>query len=307
MKKMFFALTLLTLISLGSTVLAQAPDTNAFLFGDPRPDAPVLAPRGDYGVGVRTLAVVNPDQFDVVNYTADNPDPRYDRPLTLEIWYPAVIPAGEAAVAEYTDVHGRADDPSRTISPFTFWGRAKRDAAPDLSGGAYPLVIVSHGFPGSRFMMTYLTENLASKGYVVVAIDHTDSTFSDTKTFASTLLNRPLDILFVLNQMAAMGAADSDSFLAGLVDADHTALVGYSMGGYGSLNAAGAGFSPDAAGFFGYISGGSTAIASRLAGAPELTASLDSRIKAVVAFAPWGMNYNLWAADGLAGLNVPLL
>ena len=39
-------------------------------------------------------------------------------------------------------------------------------------------------------MMTYLTENLASKGYVVVAIDHTDSTYTDAGPFASTLLNR---------------------------------------------------------------------------------------------------------------------
>ncbi len=43
-----------------------------------------------------------------------------------------------------------------------------------------------------------------------------------------------------------MGRENSDSFLAGMVDADHTALIGYSMGGYGSINAAGAGFSENA-------------------------------------------------------------
>jgi len=304
--KKIIAVSLLLLFSLSGTVLSQGSSSDTFLYGDPRPDAPALAPRGDYGVGVRTLEVVNPDQIDVVSHTTANPDPRYDRPLTLEVWYPAIIPEGVTALVEYEDVHGRADNPARTISPFTFWGRALRDAEPDPGGGPYPLVIVSHGFPGSRFMMTYLTENLASKGYVVVAIDHTDSTFRDTKTFASTLLNRPLDILFVLSQMAEMGAADSDGFLAGLIDAENTALIGYSMGGYGALNAAGAGFSPAAAGFFGRMVEGSTAINVRLAGAPELEATRDSRIKAIVAFAPWGMNVNLWDADGLAGLSVPL-
>lgn len=304
--KMILAVSLLILFSLSGTVLSQGPDPDTFLYGDPRPDAPALAPRGDFGVGVRSLEVVNPDQIDVASHTAASPDPRYDRPLTLEVWYPAVIPDGVIALEEYEDVHGRADNPARTIRPFLFWGRAKRDADPDLSGGAYPLVIVSHGFPGSRFMMTYLTENLASKGYVVVAIDHTDSTFRDTKNFGSTLLNRPLDILFVLDQIAAMGAVDSGSFLAGLVDADTTALVGYSMGGYGALNAAGAGFSQGITGFFGRMVEGSTAINTRLAGAPELETTHDSRIKALVAFAPWGMNYNLWDADGLAALNIPL-
>ncbi len=43
-------------------------------------------------------------------------------------------------------------------------------------GKRFPLVFVSHGYPGSRYFMTYLT-NLESKGYVVAAIDHTDSVF----------------------------------------------------------------------------------------------------------------------------------
>jgi hypothetical protein len=34
--------------------------------------------------------------------------------------------------------------------------------------------------------MTYLTENLASKGYVVAAIDHTDSVFGAQAAFVST-------------------------------------------------------------------------------------------------------------------------
>ena len=36
--------------------------------------------------------------------------------------------------------------------------------------------------------------------------------------------------------MAALGAKGSGSFLAGLVDADNTALIGYSMGGYGAAH-----------------------------------------------------------------------
>ena len=59
--------------------------------------------------------------------------------------------------------------------------------------------------------MSHLGENLASKGFVAVSIDHTDSTYDDQKAFASTLYNRPFDQLFVLNEMERLGRAGSGS------------------------------------------------------------------------------------------------
>ena len=122
----------------------------------------------------------------------------------------------------------------------TLHGQAVRDAQPVK--GAFPLVIISHGYPGNRYLLSHLGENLASKGFVTVAIDHTDSTYEDQLAFASTLYNRPLDQLFVLNEIERLGQSGSASFLAGLVDASRTGLVGYSMGGYGLVNAIGGGF-----------------------------------------------------------------
>ena len=218
------------------------PHQDNFIYGDPRADAPDLAYRGSFDVGVRTLEVVNPDQIDILNYSEDNPEPRYDRPLTLEVWYPAVRRGGQPEITTYSDVLGSGPgDPDRPLIPFTFAGRALRNARANIQEGPYPLVIVSHGYPGSRVLLTYLTENLASKGYVVVAIDHTDSTHADKVDFSSTLLNRVLDINFVLNDMAERSASKRRNFLAGAIDAERTAVIGYSMGGYGALIAAGAG------------------------------------------------------------------
>ncbi|MBO0951986.1 alpha/beta hydrolase family protein [Fibrella forsythiae] len=284
---------------------AQTPG-DAFVTGDPLPNAPELAARGTYAVGVRTMTVVHKGQVDVL-HTKEGKHPLYDRPLTLEIWYPARVAANKPAIIQYESVFGRANDPKRPLIPFTFPGRASRDAEPDNSGGAYPLVIVSHGYPGSRLLLTYLTENLASKGYVVVAIDHTESTYRDLAAFPSTLLNRPLDDLFVLNEMARLGAKAGNTFLAGLLNADNTALIGYSMGGYGVLNTTGAGFSPQAMTLFGKVSGGSTALEPRTMASPAYKPTLDPRIKAVVAFAPWGMVDGVWDAAGLAGLTLPML
>nr|WP_315252655.1 dienelactone hydrolase [uncultured Duganella sp.] len=271
-------------------------------YGDFRPDAPELAARGALQVGVRTLVAENRDQLDVLRYSAEQTNPRYTRKLTLEVWYPARLAQGQNEHTVYTDVLGSGpNDPQRPNTPFQFNGRAARDAVP-TSGTRYPLVIVSHGYPGSRLQMSYLTENLASKGYVVAAIDHPESTRADKAGFASTLLNRRLDDLFVLNTVAGWARPDSGHFLAGLVDADNTALVGYSMGGYGALNTVGAGVGPAAAAF---VPGGKLAINQQ--GNQAYEAARDQRIKAVVAFAPWGANYKVWDDAGLAGVRTPTL
>lgn len=299
MKKPLFYLFILPLISYSQTF------TNSFYIGDPLPDAPVLAARGKHKVGVKTLQVKNPGQIDVLNSSKDE-TVLYDRPLTLEIWYPAALQADEAEEVIYEQVMGNFSDPNRPLIPFTFKGRAKRDAKPDGSQGPYPLVIVSHGYTGSRLLFTYLTENLASKGYVVVSIDHTDSTFQDANAFTSTLLNRSLDDLFVLNEIDSMNS-DSNSFLKDLVDTENTALIGYSMGGYGAVNVAGGGYSEKAVQFFTYASKGSNALEKRKMGNPEFLASFDKRFKAVVAMAPWGMGNEVWDAEGLKGIRIPTL
>jgi predicted dienelactone hydrolase len=271
-------------------------------YGDFRPDAPELAARGALPVGVRTLVAENKDQLDVLRYSAEQQNPRYSRKLTLEVWYPARLAQGQKEHTVYTDVLGSGpNDPKRPNTPFQFNGRAARDAAP-TQGARYPLVILSHGYPGSRLQMSYLTENLASKGYVVVAIDHPESTRADKAGFASTLLNRRLDDLFVLNTVAAWAKPGSGNFLAGLVDADNTALVGYSMGGYGALNTVGAGVGAAAAAF---VPGGKLAVNQH--GNQQYEAARDPRIKAVVAFAPWGGTYKVWDDAGLAGVRTPTL
>jgi predicted dienelactone hydrolase len=299
-----FALLLIILLTLGlGTMVFAGEDSNRT--DGLRPDAPELAPRGDYGVGVRTVELVNPEQANIVFYSAEDGAPIYDRPITVEVWYPAIIPDGTEQIDYYQSTLGRpAIDPSRPLIPFQWTGAALRDAEPDGSDAAYPLLIMSHGYPGNRYLMSQLGENLASKGYVVVSIDHTDSRYDDPTlpAFTSTLLNRRLDILFVLDEIAAMGAAD-EGFLSGVVDADNTGLIGFSMGGYGALNTTGAGLSDFAVGWFADITGGSDALAVNQSSNEDY--EQDDRIKAVMAFAPWGMNFGLWDAEGLAGVEVP--
>jgi len=304
--KCLLSTILSTFLFLGSFcfIFGQTTD-KGFVYGDLLPDAPELAARGAYPVGVRTMDLIHKDQIDILNYTKGE-DSLYNRPLKIEIWYPAEITEGSTNLISYDEVMGQNGSAERPIIPFTFQGRATRNAESAQSDTTFPLVIVSHGYTGSRYLMTYLTENLASKGYVVVSIDHTDATFSDAGGFQSTLLNRSLDDLFVLNEIARL-SQENDSFLNGLIDTDNTALIGYSMGGYGAVNVAGAGYSPQASQFFGAMSKGSTALAKRTMGNAEFEASIDPRIKVIVAFAPWGMQRGVWNAEGLAGIKIPSL
>jgi pimeloyl-ACP methyl ester carboxylesterase len=299
MKKFLFIVCLFVMVLTG----AAAAQNEAFVFGDTLPDAPELAARGDFNVGVRTLTLTHADQIDILNLSEANPTATYDRTLTVDVWYPAVVPDGAEEMTTYAGTLGRADQ--GTARPYEFSGRALRDAEANREGAAYPLVVVSHGYPGSRYMMTYLTENLASKGYVVVAIDHTESTYADVAAFGSTLLNRATDQIFVIDEMARLSA--DDEFFTGLLDASNTALIGYSMGGYGALNVIGAGYGDTLAGFLGPI------IAPRLAGAEGYAA--DERVQAAILFAPWGGDLtaagapgvSLWADEAFANISVPTL
>ncbi|UWR31583.1 dienelactone hydrolase [Sulfitobacter sp. W002] len=262
------------------------------------PNAPELAAYGDHAVGVRTLEMVNPDQIDIlaIDPAADKPDemPRYDRPLTVEMYYPAAEGAqGETAFKAYL---------RDGTTEVTLQGQAMRDVDP-ASGETFPLVLISHGYPGNRYLLSHLAENLASKGYVVASIDHTDSTYRTQAAFGSTLVNRSLDQLFVLEQMAQKAAEGGD--FAGLYDAENTGLIGYSMGGYGAIITAGGGVTEASVG---YTWGGPHGtLGIHQAGSDSHNALPDPRIKTAVAFGPWGMNRGFWDAEGLAGVQISML
>ncbi|HUU34623.1 MAG TPA: hypothetical protein VMW48_11205 [Vicinamibacterales bacterium] len=263
------------------------------------PSAPELAPYGTLAIGVRTIQVTDKNRPDILRTTEGGPTARYDRTLTLEVWYPAAPAAAHQPGGEY---RAMTRDPAITA---TLHGRALRDAAPLATGGPFPLVIISHGYPGNRYLMSHLGENLASKGYVTVSIDHTESTYDDQRAFASTLYHRPFDQLFVVSEMARLAAAGSGSFLTGLVDAANIGIVGYSMGGYGVVNVIGGGYRPAAATQAG--SPPNRLLLERAAGTPAYERGRDARIKAAVAIGPWGMQTGFWDAAGLAGIRTPTL
>lgn len=283
---------------LGTTLSAMADSDMASVnrIDQLRPDAPELAAHGPHAIGVRTLEVSNPNQIDILRVRNGQPLPRYNRPLTLEIWYPAALEDDEPQQGSY-DVFLRDGKTEVTLH-----GKAVRDAAPLTTAGSFPLVLISHGYPGNRFLMSHLGENLATKGYVTVSIDHTDSTYSDKAAFGSTLVNRRLDVAFALSEISRL-TVEEDHFLSGIVDSNNTGLIGYSMGGYGAVITAGGGVTEASVGYDWGAPG--RTLAMHQAGSERHEAQMDPRIKAVIPIAPWGMTRDFWDAEGLAGVRIP--
>ncbi len=285
--------------------------SESFIYGDALPNAPELAYRGQYSVGVRTLDFINPQQLDFSQITETDSSPLADRSLKIEIWYPAIVPEGKEQRTEY-------QDHLLSKKQFTIEGRALRNAKAATGASSHPLIIISHGHPGSRILLAYLAENIASKGYIVAAIDHTDSTHAEQyqNNFGSTLYHRSKDQLFTLNKIDELSQVKSN-FLYNIVDVNRSAIIGYSMGGYGALNSAGAGYST---GFVALANVSKLIPNNQLqvmqAGNKQYQASQDKRIRAIVSIAPWGGAASLkafgvpkglaaWDSNGLSGMTVP--
>ena len=246
----------------------------------PAADAPQLAAIGSDAVGLQRTTVTVPG-------TA--------RTLAIMVWYPA-RPGGTPET--YRRHLVTADGPPLDL---TTDGIAVADAAPLL--GRFPLVVISHGFGGWAGGMTYLAENLATKGYVVASIDHDDGQGGSGGAegrlrVAGSIVNRARDQEAVIAALSAR-AADPKDPVGRRIDAGNIAVIGYSMGGFGVLATAGAPYDKN---------GGAVApLGGRLD--DQTVRTPIPGLKAIVAIAPWGGQppYRAWTPDALTGITVPSL
>ena len=171
------------------------------------PPFPFAQP-GSYPVGLRLVRLVDTD--------------RNSRNVDIAIWYPAIVP-------------DKPDKQQSILGDPSHWGWLK--AVPDLQDAPYPLILYSHHFTGSYLDFRTLDILLASHGYVVVGLNHADDTVQNA------FVNRPIDVLFAIDQFAAMTTGD----LAGLMDTNNVGVMGDSLGGYTALMMTGARIDPASA------------------------------------------------------------
>lgn len=177
---------------------------------------------GPYPVGVTTIELH---------------DATRGRTLLTEVWYPADESARDlppASASTYLPPELEPLTRNATI-PLV----AVRDV--EISADApFPLVAFSHGSGGIRFQNTFQAEHLASHGYVVVAPDHQGNAFFDSSgTTAELSVERPLDIIFLLDEFTAF-TADAGGPFAGWIDTSAPfGVTGHSFGAFTSLAVAG--------------------------------------------------------------------
>ena len=205
-------------------------------------------PGGSFAIGTSVFYFVDPtreEQFARI--------PGQRREFVAQIWYPAR--ASNGPTAPYRDI--------RTLSLKSAHLRlvkthARSDAPFPATRQKFPVIFFSPAVGGNRNQNTYLTEALASHGYIVVAFDHPDScarvAFRDGSVISGLpdawlnlesrealaqsavktghiLQTNVQDMEFALNRMEGGGTNSKLKAIAGLMDFSRIAAVGHSFGG----------------------------------------------------------------------------
>lgn len=231
-------------------VAVGLPEASAARSAPPGPSLP--APTGKHAIGTTSVHLVD----------RSRPDPwtaAPQRELMISVWYPA-LPGGRPApymrpgAADVFDTvaapgHGV---PAGTVDWTDIRTHARERAPVDQRGGRRPVVLYSPGAGDPRTWGTVLVEELASRGYVVITIDHTyeapgvwfpDGTVTDNQPVlealaeavengtAPALLEKVLktrvdDTRFVLDRLGALPLG-----LSTVVDPRRVGMFGQSGGG----------------------------------------------------------------------------
>ncbi len=174
-----------------------------------------------------------------------------NRTLLLEVWYPADA-AGTPSVKPYTSppIAGAL---GAQLDLRSGWEKSVAthavENAPPLAG-THPVVVFSHGLSWPVTLYQTFTEDLASRGYVVIGVNHPGGATIDygddrvlavspvapgasdsarTVALARLAAAWALDICAVLAQLPAWANGTSTP-LAGHLDIARTALMGHSLG-----------------------------------------------------------------------------
>ncbi|HUF38419.1 MAG TPA: hypothetical protein VMN57_07845 [Anaerolineales bacterium] len=239
--------------AIGGTLLVLLAAAVPYLLPIPRP----FPPTGPYPIGTRTLHLVDDARTDPYA-----PEPNGSREILVQLWYPAV-PVGRTQRAPWmpgADVIAPAVSEWLRLPGFfldhLIYARTDSylDMPVEQNDAGWPVILFSHGYGGFRAQNTFQVQELASRGYVVAAIEHTyasvmtvfpdgrvaahnpdtlpdDVSDAEYVTAAGRLLVQwSSDLHFTLATFDSMNA-DPDSWLSGSLDLSKLGVMGHSTGG----------------------------------------------------------------------------
>ena len=148
----------------------------------PIPELPI--PTGPFPVGTQTFVVVDRERLEAYGLAdtvegEDPPEPSEPRRFVVQAWYPAVDIEGQEPVVWNPDfdvvgpaLAERLGFPGFFLSHVGDISSSSYDGA-SAASGRLPVVIYSHGWTGFRTIALHQIESLASRGFIVLAADHT--------------------------------------------------------------------------------------------------------------------------------------
>ncbi|RJQ80807.1 lipase [Pseudonocardiaceae bacterium YIM PH 21723] len=219
------------------------------------PIRPVLpANTGSHPVGTTSLHLVDPNRTDPWV-------PAQQRELMITVSYPAgwSPAAPRAAWLEPGIAKALEKQVGLPVGSVDLTGvrRHARGGVPaDLSRGARPVVLFSPGFGVARELGSILSDDLASRGYVVVSLSHTHdssavefpggriepgmATSIDPVAMKTAIDTRVADTRFLLDQLARLTHGDNPDAehrvlprgLGAALDLSRVGMFGHSYGGF---------------------------------------------------------------------------
>ncbi len=156
--------------------------------------------------------------------------------LRTEVWYPSS--------ASPTDANRKTYD-VRSALPLLLQAVIPPSKAPiqlcdcydslalDKENGPYPVLLFAHGSASFRTQSLSLMTHLASRGFVVLAVDHPGLQLADSLQ-GKRDADVPKDLRSILEALQFSGQGDNAlSFLKGSVQLNRVGLLGHSAGGGG--------------------------------------------------------------------------
>jgi dienelactone hydrolase len=159
----------------------------------------------------------------------DRGDRERETPAPAESVVPG--PPGTYQVAEVTETF--VDESRPTVAPDGAVNEPSRTLVTTIvhptTEGPFPLIVLAHGQTGHPSKVSQLMQTWASAGYVVAAPAFPLTSNQAPVQVTGDYVHQPADVSFVIDEVLARG--EDDGSLAGLVDGEHIAAAGLSLGG----------------------------------------------------------------------------
>jgi hypothetical protein len=218
-------------------------------------------PTGTYDIGTKTYQVNDESRNEIYG------NQEGIRKFNFQIWYP-FIKTDEHNVAPWLidqEITSQALSrdfgfPGFLLNQTQFVKSHSYLDADFSEEKSYPIVIISHGWSGTKYLHSDLGENLASQGFIAVSIEHTYGavasvidgeviakqedalrSFSDIESGLESntrlMMTYGLDVIATIDFLETLNSNPNDIFYNHL-DLDKIGAVGHSTGGGGIIYAA---------------------------------------------------------------------